>query len=301
MEEVKEGVKEEVQSSPELDNTQDVNNEAYIQPQEGQVEPDGSTVPDQGEENQTTVEAVDDRGVPWKNKAMELERKLNEVTQGIPQNVDRLVEEAITNAQTKNKQDQLPIAQQIAQYEQFAVEQPEHAVWARAKVEELREKQWEDKLKNIRKQERQELEAQQTRQKSEHDVMSNPAYNDAFVTDDLGNRVLNYSSPLTRQAQMYLQTPDLKNRPDAVSIAFKLAYADVNMSNTPKSSNQMTSIKRQNAKLKQATLSEGTGIVQNKPQVDGYNKAMEQLKQSPYSREAQRVAVKEALRKRGVF
>jgi len=125
-------------------------------------------------------------------------------------------------------------------------------------------------------------------------------YQDAFVENANGQKVLNNSSPLTQRVQQYMSDSRISQDPEGASIAFKLAWADMQMDQVTPQSNKFQNIKRQNAKLKQQTLTEGGGVVKNKPQTSSFGQSMEHLRANP-SDHAQRSAVKEYIRAKGII
>lgn len=294
-------IEEQVADAPEQDVPQD---QDIVQPDtDEQVQLTEELSPSQGDETPATVEALDENGVPWKNKAMENERKLRETSEFYNNKLEQMVGEAISKAQSnsKPKDQDVPITEQIVKYREFAEENPEHRLWAEARIEELRDKQLEEKLTSVREKERRSLEAERIARESQERVLSNPAFADAFVVDAGGNKQLNYSSTLTQLAQTYMRDPRVSGQPDASEIAFKMAYADMMMSSQGQIAKKVENVKRQNAQLKQSTLVEGQGVKVNRQPVSNYQKAKDELRANPGSRRASQTAVKEYLRQSGIF
>lgn len=286
-------IEEQVAQAPE----EGVNDD-HVADDQGEGSPDNESLPDQGEGQ--SVDAVDEHGVPWKNRAMELQRKYQEASSFVNgDNIEKAIEKALSKNQASKQEEEVDIPTRIAQLRQFASNEPEHAGWAETEIEKLRDKQLETKFQTIRQRERQELEVQQRKQAAEQAVLSNPVYEQAFVTDAMGNKVLNQLSPLTQRAHTYLNDERISSQPEAVEIAFKLAYADIVMQNPVQNNNPQ--IKRENQKLKQATLVEGTGKNLPRQNVSGYQKAVEDARSNPASKSAQHNLVKEALRARGML
>ena len=91
---------------------------------------------------------------------------------------------------------------------------------------------------------------------------------------------------------MYMQEADLKNRPDALLVASKLAYADYVDFQMPQAQQTVKTLKRQNKKLQKQTLIEGGGVAGDQSRKDAYQKAKERQAQSGSKKDTQ-----EAVRK----
>jgi len=266
---------------------QDVNTE--LEESSTQEEPEQETPP-QGQVD----EELDERGVPWKNKAMELERKLRENVDNLPNIIKQTLAEANKEKETKPQYT-------VAQLRQFSIENqdnPQYVAWAEEQIDAIKEQKLEAKLQEIRKKEREELQAQQTRQQVEMEVVSNPRYSEAFVVDSAGNKVWNQGSKLTNLAAQYMQDARIANEPDALAIAMKLAYADYIDLKQGTTQQELTGLKRQAAKLKQATLVEGSGVDAPTSKATNYSSAIDRLAKTGSKTDAYN-AVREILKSQG--
>jgi hypothetical protein len=200
------------------------------------------------------LDSIDDRGVSWKNRAMEAERKFNEV----PNIIRQTVEEVITKQQK-------PPEYTIDQLEAYALEKPEYRPWVENQkamiIQRNLEKTWDEKLQVVEK----KTQETQIRQQSEQWVTNHPEFKDCFVNDAYGNKVWNMSNPLTQLMGNYLNQIDtttgkhIKDRPDGLTVAAKLAYADYALNSKPKVGAQVNQLKKDLRKVQKQTMVQGSG------------------------------------------
>lgn len=195
------------------------------------------------------AELYDERGVPWKNVAMEQRRKFEETQQNLP----KLIAEEIAKNQAPQQKKYT-----IAELEQFAQANPEHRAWV--------EQEKASVLKAELAQEfNQRIEATQRQQREE--VVKSQVFNrvlqnfpDIAIKDQQGNFLgWNNMNPMTQAMGKYMSNPDLANRPDGLEIAAKLAYADSMMQKVPATQKTIQSLKSQVKKAQAATFIEGGG------------------------------------------
>jgi hypothetical protein len=285
---------------------EDVNQTADSSPAEEQVVNQEATQPapettEQETEQQATPtegksvqpqEAVDEYGVPWKNRAMEWQRKSQDVADRIPQ----IIEETLAKHQTN----QQPVEKKysISELEQYAMHNPEYRPW----VEEQKAKIIQDSVVKSTeerfKAERKQNEAVVKKQQAEQWVATNPRYQECFTTDMMGRKMFNPQHPMTQLIGNYMNDPDVKSRPDGLAIAAKLAYADYMDMQTPKTQKTVKTLQQNLKKVQKQTMVEGGGQ-QNVPiGKDTFSKAREQLARTGKVSDAN-IAVKEYLKKIG--
>lgn len=253
---------------------------------------DGVTVEENTED--TVVEPDQQQTEPkrddyWKNRTFELERKLNNLSESLP----NIIAEESRKAQTQQQE------YSIEQLEQYMESHPEHKSWASAKIRELQTKQI---VEELNKNQQQAIEAQKQeriRQDSFRQVISDPAYSEAFVTLNDGSKSWNPDSILARTANDILSDPRIKNQPDAISIAMDLAYARLAKSNQIENRSRLDSLKRQNAKLKTKTIVEGGGVKVQPIMKDSFTIAKERLAKTGSSSDAQEAVAEYFKRTRG--
>jgi hypothetical protein len=96
MEEVEKVVAE---SAPEIETQTDVNVESQSPEVTGSSTEPANTIADQ-----MTEKEVDERGVPYKNRFHEMERKYNQVVENIPQIIQQTLTKTINQNQTQQTQ-----------------------------------------------------------------------------------------------------------------------------------------------------------------------------------------------------
>lgn len=236
------------------------------------------------------VDEVDDRGVPWKNKALEYERKLRESTDRLPQIIQEEIRKA-TEQQGKKKYS-------VEELEQFAYENPQHRPWVEAEKYKLLKEDLEASQNTRLEKERQTIQIQAQRQESERWVTQ--SYPDVFVKDNAG-RVTgwNQNHPMTGLISQYMSDPRIKAQPDGLVVAAKLAYADYATSKMSSSQSQVKKLKTEVKKIQQKTLTEGA----TRPatvSTDTRKTAIEQLSRTGSVTDA-RSAVREILKSTGLI
>jgi len=241
------------------------------------------------EEGKPQVEAVDERGVPYKNVAEEWKRKFQETAN--EENIRRVAQEVL-NQQKQQVQEKVYT---IAELEQFAIDRPDQRPWVEEQKAKIIGSQiakiTEDKVREVQTKERAEI----TRKQSIDWVWNHPRTQECFVKDPFGNKVWNNQHPLTQMIAMYSNDPDLKNRADGAVIATKLALADYMDSQVNKSQKKVKSLEQNLKKVQKGTLVEGgtsqQDVIKNKTK---YSKAMENL-HSTGSKEALKEVLKAKL------
>ncbi len=288
MENLNEAVKEEEISATSTETTQE-----QVEQNDTQEEQVQEPTPQQ----QGNVEAVDERGVPWKNRAMELERKFNDV----PSVIEQTVQKALAS-----QKEVAPPEYTIEQLEQYAQENPQYRGWAEARKFEVLQK-------NIEKSQDQKIMAieqkqkeQNVRSQSENWVVTHPKFKECFNTDMYGNKVWNMNHPLTQVISSQLNQVDpttgkyLRDRPDGLAIAAKLAYADYSLMNEGKVKTQVQKLNKDLRSVQKRTLVEGSGVQPQGGNTDEFRKLSSQYSQTQNTKDL-RAATKALLKKSGIL
>lgn len=226
--------------------------------------------PEQGKAQE--VEAVDETGVPWKNRAMEWQRKAQENTS--EENIRKVAQEVLS----QQKQQPQERVYSIEELEQFAIENPNQRPWVEAQKAKLIGSQIAEITEKKVKQVRDEEAAKVKRQQSIDWVFNHPRTQECFIKDPFGNKVWNNQHPLTNLIAMYSNDPDLKNRADGAVIATKLALADYMDSQATNLQKKARKTEQELRKVQKGTLVEGNAsqqdVIKGKTK---YSKAMENL------------------------
>lgn len=246
---------------------------------------DGVTIDAQETQQQEVEVQPEDREDYWKNRAHELERKQSNLVDNLP----KMIEETIIKT-TKKEESQKEYS--ISELENYALEHPEHRPW----VEEEKSKVQEKKFRKLLDAEKKEQVQLNRKHQSEMKILNDPKYADAFVSDASGAKVFNSQSPLAHAIHSYMNDTRLKGQPDSLEIASKLAYADLVDKSSNKKDETVDNLKRQNTKLKQSTMVEGGGVINNVPTPDPYENAVNNLRKTGNRKDGE-VAVKEYIKK----
>lgn len=196
---------------------------------------------------------VDEHGVPWKNRAMEYQRKFEEV----PNIIRQTVEEA-TKTQQKTPE------YTIEQLEQYATDNPQYRPWAEARKAELIQKNLEKTFDAKLQANEAKVREAQLKQQSEQWVTNHPKFKDCFIDTPQGKQ-WNYSNPLTQIMGNYLNQPDpvtgklVKDRSDGLMVAAKLAYADHVLNGENKAATQVSQLKKDLRKAQKTQMVQGAG------------------------------------------
>lgn len=256
-----------------------------------QTQEDGQeTTPTAEEQIKTPLNAelYDERGVPWKNVALEHRRKFEETQSNLPK---LIAEEVAKLSQPQQKQ------YTIGELERFALENPEHRAW----VEEEKAKVIRD---SISKEMDAKVQAQTKKQQEEFvrkDTFSSviTQFPDMVVKDNQGKFVgWNNFSPMTQAVSKYMANPDIGNRPDGLMIASKLAFADLAFQKAPQTAKTMKTMKSQLRKAQAQTFVEGSG---KKPGTSNPNTQLKERLAQTGSREDGAAVMRNILKAKGMI
>ncbi len=258
--------------------------------EQAQEESQEATPTAQEQETPTPINAelYDERGVPWKNVALENRRKFEETQSNLP----KLVAEEVAKVQQPQQKQYT-----VGELEKFAQENPEHRPWVE-----------EEKAKVLKQEIAQEMEAKvQAQTKTQQDEFIRKQtfdsvlkqFPDMAVRDQQGNFVgWNNMNPMTQAVGKYMSSKDIADRPDGLIVASKLAFADLAFQKAPQTAKKMKSVKSQLRKVQAQTFVEGSG---RKPRpVSPTAKHHERLR-STGSREDGAAVMREVFKAKGVI
>ena len=249
-EEVKENVSE---TSPE---TQEVVEQPAETTQQDDTQQEQQEIPVQPDTvaGQPQAEAVDERGVPWKNNAFEWKRKAEDLAEKLPS----LVEEKIQQAFQQFGSGQQEKEYTVSQLEAYAIEHPEYRPWVEEQkavlIQKKLSKDMDEKIQADRKRQEGEVRKQQALRY----VMDN--YSDAFLKNPQGQIVgWNNAHPLTQQIGMIMKDPRFANDPEGLAGAADIAYGRMMRSQKPIQQQKEIKLKHEVKDLQKKTLAEGGG------------------------------------------
>lgn len=200
-----------------------------------------------------TIEAVDEQGVPWRNRALEWQRKAADYAEKIPSLVETKMQEVLSKQQQQTTQPKYS----VSELEAFAQTNPTYRPWVEEQKQALLAEQVNKTLDEKLALRQKETEAHQIRQQSEQFVMNK--FPNLFVKDMSGQTTWNHRDPMTGIVAQYLQDPGLQGHPRALEIASRLAYADIALSTKGQAVKQQEQLKAQVKSIEKRTMVEGGG------------------------------------------
>lgn len=237
--------------------------------------------------SQPIIEAVDEQGVPWKNRAMEWQRKFQEIAS------DDFIERITQRIQEQLKQ---PVNQQeqeysVAQLEAFALEHPQYRPWVEEQKLKILQKQLLKATEEKVKETEEKRLAEQKRRDAFQYVVQN--YPECFIKDAFGNLNWNLQHPLTQQIGLLMQDKRFASDPEGLIAAADIAYARLVRAKAPKT---IKTLQKNLKKEQQKTLVEGgtskEDVIKRKT---NYEKAMEVFRATG-SKDALIMALKEKMK-----
>ncbi len=221
---------------------------------------------------QPSYEAVDEFGVPYKNRAFEWKRKYEDSLD----KMSSIVEEAVKNSIKNNTPQQREYS--FSELEQFAQDRPEHRPWVEEQKALLLRKQitgeFDQKLKAVETQKQAEVK----KQNAFNYVAS--TYPEIFVKNQGGQLMgVNNQHPMAQQINMLMQDPRFANDPEGLMAAADIAYARVSRLKQRENLVKEQKLKAEVKQLQKQTLVEG-GARQGVQAVPEYMKALERAKQT---------------------
>lgn len=221
---------------------------------------------------QVKPDEVDERGVPWKNVAMEWQRKFQETAN--EEALERVARKVVQ--ESKQPQEQEYSISQLELYKLQNADNPNAVAWAEERKAEVLQKRFaavaEEKANAVEKRQTEGIK----RQQAETWVFNNPRLQECFIPTPTGQKVWNNMHPLTQMIGMNMQDPDLKKRPDALAIAAKLALADYAEMQQPQTQKKVKTLQQNLRKVQKQTLVEDgstqTDVIKNKT---AYSKAFD--------------------------
>ena len=264
--------------------------------QESHQSPDADVhVPSETEEAPTSPEPqlgqkeVDDLGVPWKNRYMESQKKLDKLSEQLNVLTEKI------DAPREQKQEKYS----IEELEAFAEETDNsaHKQWAKSEIRRLQKEEIRNEMKSVFSEHQAVQQKEKVRQEALHTVMSK--YPDAFKKDGNGNPVgWNENSPLAQRIGAYMQDQEISNNPRGLLVAAALAFSDVAPTIAAQANAKAVQAKSEVKSLQKKTLTEGGGVSSPPQPKTPANSARERLSQTGNIKDGA-VAFKEILKSRG--
>lgn len=240
------------------------------------------------QEEETPKEAsetllYDESGVPWKNRAMEQERKRKEITEKIPD----IVKEELQKARQQQ-------GYSLDQLNQFSEQYPEAQPWVEQQKEEIRRKRTKQDMQEVlAEKERKEQQRVQKQQSLNYVVQSYP---DMFKVDNGKAVAWKKDHPMYQTMSGLMKNPKFANDPEGLAAASDIAYGRYVRNNPKKETPKEKKMKRATKKLQKNSLPEGGGkeVAESSPA----KKALDKVKQTGSKKDA-RAAVRQILQQQG--
>jgi len=230
----------------------------------------------------------------FKNKAFEFERKYNRTAEELAE-----IKEMIKSQQSNTQQQPQYSEEQLRAALSSETLTPDQRAFAQNELKKIEDQKLEERDKRLIDQIRNENQSQMLKQQAEQQVLNDPRFQEAFVKLPNGQVQWKQDSVLAQTIGAYMNDPRLKDQPDAVLIAAKLAYSDMQASQKEK---ELGKVKRENEKLKGQTMTEGGGKNFNKPAEDPLRESITRLKTGkPGDKKASTSAVREFIRRRNAM
>lgn len=230
---------------------------------------------------------VDEKGVPYKNRYMEAQRKLQSIEQkyvGLESNLPNIIQEAVAKAIPQKEAAPTYSKEELIKFKN-TTDNPEHRAWAEIELEKIRSKETEEYFKSQTQAREKQLALESERRSTLENVRKN--YSIMFNPDG----TFNESSPLTQRAFRILNSDAaLMNHPRGLQAATEMAFAQHILETQPQMANRENKLKRQVKKLQNATLVEGNGQPQTVKKVDHLGNAIQRLSKSGDKDSAKAVA-----------
>jgi hypothetical protein len=222
---------------------------------------------------------VDERGVPYKNVAMEYRRKYTELESNLPNLIQQAIERAVPQAPATQQQPQYT-EEQLIQFKN-QTEDAQAKTWAELELRKLEDRKSEQRARKIFEENEKKRKFEQEQQLALGTVMRK--YPILFNQDGSWNN----NHPLTQKVgQLYNSRPVFKQDGFGLLGAADMAFADYALQQQPNLAKQTQKLKRQVKKLEKATLVEGGGQAVKPAAKDTYAAAKEQFVNSTNSSKA---------------
>ena len=246
--------------------------------------------PAQTETGEAQAEAVDERGVPWKNVAFEYKRKQEDLAEKLPTLIKDAISQSIGQTQPQPKYS-------VEQLEAFATEtdNPTYKSWAKGEIRKLEEERMSGIIAGEFDKREKKIQGDIQRKSSFDYVAKN--YSEAFNHDAQGNLAgWNNNHPITIMIGNLMKDPRFGNDPEGLVAAADIAYGRYARSQGNTSLKKATDLKRTVKNLQKKTLIEGGGK-DTSMSVPAHRAAIDRLKQTGSIKDAQ-AAISEVLRAR---
>ena len=193
---------------------------------------------------------VDNRGVPWKNVAMENERKFKDLKDSLPDTIADAISKAIPKQVSETRQ---YTKDELIDFKNHSTDAGQRA-WAEKELEKARSDETKNLFESQRNADKKQAKVDQEKQVALGSVMRK--YPLMFNADGTWNN----SHPLTAKlSRVYNSREVFKNDGMGLLGAADMAFAEYVLEQQPDLAKATKKLKRQVKTLEKATLIEGSG------------------------------------------
>lgn len=273
-------------NSSQPDQTKDVNEDA----ENSSIQQDQEQTQDESVQNQDAPSAFDETNVPWRNRYAESERKYKDLVEKIPEIIR---EEMKTATQSQKNNDDYSIEELEAFMDQETTS-PEHRRWARQKIREKEQALLVEKIRNETIAEKKARESEERKNKSLTETAK--LFPNLFTKNAQGQIVgWDTTNPMVYKIDKLMEDPRLKNDPDGILLAAKLAFADHSLSGQNQAINKSKELAKKVKKLQAQSISEGAGKNSPEDYRSDVRKNIDRLKQARTSKD-QKAALRDSIK-----
>ena len=297
MEDIKQDVTSESSTEQEVNEVEETTNQESSPDETNEQEQvDPSTPEDVKPEGQ---EEVDERGVSWKNRAMENQRKLDEVNtryNSLETRLPEMLEQVVAKVAPQQSQPKYS-KEELIRFKNSDNASSEHRAWAEIELDKIRQEETRKYFDDQRAAETQKHKLEQAKQMTYGQVRNK--YGVMFNPDGSWNN----NHPLTQlTAQVFNSDKELVSNPRGLLAAANEAFSIYAMQQQPHLLKQNQQMKRKVKKLQKATLVEGGGQPVQQSSKDSLTVAKQNLAANYTGRDnkkALKSVVAEMLRRNG--
>lgn len=243
---------EKVVTSDSTPETQDVNTDATVPVVTEETA--SSPAPQKTLADQAVEEEVDDKGVSYKNRFKEMQRKYDQVVETIPQIINQTLTEKLSTQNVQQPQ-QTERKYSVRELEEFAIANPEYRGWVEEEKAKLNVKLAVSEFERLNNEKEKVRQEASTRQESFNKLTSE--YSELFTTDSQGRKVWDNSNPIVRQVAILMQNPQLQQDPRGLEYATLMAYGQVAKSGNVSNAKKESKLKAEVKTLQKKTFVEG--------------------------------------------
>lgn len=241
---------EKVVTSDSTPETQDVNTDTTVPVVTEETAT--STAPQKSLGDQAKEEEVDDKGVSYKNRFHEIQRKYEQVVENIPQIINQTLAEKLSQ-NTQPQQTERKYS--VRELEEFAIANPEYRGWAEEEKAKLNVRLSVDEFEKRTAEKERVREEASRRQQSFEKLTSE--FSDLFVSDSQGRKVWDNSNPIVRQVAVFMQDPKFQQHPEGLHYATLMAYGQAAKAGTFSNAKKENKLKAEVKTLQKKTFVEG--------------------------------------------